>query len=110
MLQVQDRRKRGFLNKAQCNNSPPSTGKRGYTLIELIVVIALISIMLAFAVPRLQESLFADNSKVASRWLMINIPALKTKAVREQTILALRFSLSEAKAWVVGPETGEQAA
>jgi prepilin-type N-terminal cleavage/methylation domain-containing protein len=91
-------------------HADPSDDNGGYTLLELIVVIALISIMLAFAIPRLEDSLFVDNSKVASRWLLINIPALKTKAVREQTVLALRFSFSEAKAWVVGPDTGEQAA
>jgi prepilin-type N-terminal cleavage/methylation domain-containing protein len=109
-LQAPAGRSRGILGKVRRRNAHASATQRGYTLIELIVVIALISIMLAVVVPRLDGSLFADDSKVATRWLLINIPALKTKAVRDQTVLALRFSLSEGKAWVVGPETSEEAA
>lgn len=99
-----------FFNHVWRKDSCPFNSSRGYTLLELIVVIAMISIMLAFAVPRLEGSLFEDDAKVASRWLLLNLPALKTKAVQDQTVLALRFSLGKGKAWVVGPETGEQAA
>ena len=79
-------------------------GTGGFTLIELIVVMALITIMLGFATPQLRSVLFVDGTKKASRWMMITIPAIKTKAIREQKLMVLGISIDQNNMWVVDPQ------
>lgn len=80
----------------------------GFTLIELVVVIALLGIVLMFAIPRLQGDFMSHNTKKTSRWLMINIPATKYKAIREKKIYTLRLNLDENKIWTVGESASEE--
>ena len=71
----------------------------GFTLIELIVVISLISLMLLFTLPRLQDNPFLDDSKKSSRWLIGKVQALKESAIREQKQYALHFDLDSGRIW-----------
>lgn len=80
----------------------------GFTLIELIVVMSLIGIMLGFAAPQLKTAMFQDGTKKASRWFMITIPAIKSKALREQKVMALGVSIDQDKVWVVDPQPTPQ--
>jgi len=70
-----------------------------FTLIELIVVIAMISIMLSFTIPRLDASFFSNNERKISSWILINVKALKEKAVREQTLYVLNVDLDNNQMW-----------
>ena len=72
----------------------------GFTLIELIVVISLISLMLFFAVPRFQVDILSNNTKKVSRWIMLQVPALKEKAVHDQKRYVLHLSLDSNRLWV----------
>jgi prepilin-type N-terminal cleavage/methylation domain-containing protein len=72
----------------------------GFTLIELIVVISLISLMLFFAVPRFQVDVLSDHTKKASRWIMLQVHALKEKAVHDQKRYVLHLSLDSNRLWV----------
>jgi prepilin-type N-terminal cleavage/methylation domain-containing protein len=72
----------------------------GFTLIELIVVISLISLMLFLAVPRFQFDILSDNTKKASRWIMLQIHALKEKAIHDQKRYVLHLSLDSNRLWV----------
>jgi prepilin-type N-terminal cleavage/methylation domain-containing protein len=86
----------------------------GFTLIELIVVISLISLMLFFTLPRLQDNPFLDDSKKSSRWLIGKVQALKESAIREQRQYALHFDLDSGRIWdtnaSMSPEDLESAA
>ncbi len=62
----------------------------GFTLIELIVVIVLIGLMFTFALPKMDGFLFSSETDRVSRWIVLNIPNLKTKAVKDQR----RYSLN----------------
>jgi len=73
---------------------------KAFTLIELIVVIALISIMLAFAIPRLDNSFFSNNKRKLSSWILLNVKSLKEKAVREQTKNILTVDIDNNQMWV----------
>ena len=79
-------------------------GQKGFTLIELIVVMTLITIMLGFATPQLRSVLFVDGTKKTSRWMMITIPTIRTKAIREQELMVLGISIDQNNMWVVDPQ------
>jgi prepilin-type N-terminal cleavage/methylation domain-containing protein len=72
----------------------------GFTLIELIVVISLISLMFFFAIPRIQVDILSDNTRKVSRWIMLNVSALKEKAVHDQKRYVLHLSLDSNRLWV----------
>ncbi|MBW2603136.1 MAG: prepilin-type N-terminal cleavage/methylation domain-containing protein [Deltaproteobacteria bacterium] len=73
---------------------------KGFTLIELIVVISLISIMLFFAIPRFQSNVLSDSTKEVSRWILLKIPYTKERAAREQKRYILHVSLDSNRLWI----------
>ncbi len=84
------------------HNGPRTTDNghsRGFTLMELIVVMALLTIMLVFSIPRFHETLFLDKSKTGSRWIMGKIQSLKEAAVRNQRNYTLHFDLDTDHYW-----------
>ena len=90
------------------NQMPLKKKNGGYTLIELVVVITLISIMLFFAFPRFQDTVLTDNTKKFSRWLITNIRSLKAAAVRDQKRYILNVSLDSGKFWVTSDAMSEE--
>jgi len=75
-------------------------GSRGFTLIEMIVVTALISIMLVIAIPRLEGGLFSDGSDETARWIIANVRGLKEKAVVENKTYLLHVSPDVQRLWI----------
>ena len=57
---------------------------KGFTLIELVVVIFLIGIVLSLTYPRIQDALLRDRLKTAARRMIGTIKEIKNNAVREQ--------------------------
>ncbi|UCD90532.1 MAG: type II secretion system protein [Desulfobacterales bacterium] len=80
----------------------------GFTLIELIVVISLFSIMLFFAIPRFQGSVFQDNTKQVSRWIIFKVQTLKEKAVRDQLRYVLHINLDTNTLWTTHDAMSEE--
>ncbi|MDX9786027.1 MAG: type II secretion system protein [Desulfobacterales bacterium] len=74
------------------------TEKSGFTLIELIVVMALIGIVMFAALPRFQR-VITDPARIVSQWIIWKIPELKQRAVSENRRYALQIDLSENKLW-----------
>ena len=75
----------------------PGADCRGFTLIELIVVITLISVMMFFAVPRLNTNLLTSDSRSVSKWMLLTVKGLKQKSLREQTPHVLQVDLDNQK-------------
>lgn len=73
---------------------------QAFTLIELIVVISLISILLAFAIPRLDNSFLTNNKRKLSSWIFLNVKSLKEKAVREQVQYTLIADIDNNRLWI----------
>jgi prepilin-type N-terminal cleavage/methylation domain-containing protein len=82
---------------------------KGFTLIELIVVIALVSIMLFFAIPQFQSNVLTDSTKKVSRWILLKVPYLKEKAAREQKRYVLHIDFDSNRLWIVQETMSEEA-
>jgi prepilin-type N-terminal cleavage/methylation domain-containing protein len=74
--------------------------QRGFTLIELVVVIAIISLMLLFVVPKFDSMLFSDNTKKVNRWIIYNVMNLKVKAVKERKDYILHADVTGNAFWI----------
>jgi prepilin-type N-terminal cleavage/methylation domain-containing protein len=78
---------------------------RGYTLIELSVVVLLIGMMLLIAVPRVRDTLLDDDLKAATRRLISSARELRNESVREQTDYILQIDLANPGFWVYPADT-----
>jgi hypothetical protein len=56
--------------------------------------------MFFFAIPRIQVDILSDNTRKVSRWIMLNVSALKEKAVHDQKNYVLHLSLDSNRLWV----------
>ena len=77
--------------------SPDRNG--GFTLLELIVVMALIGIVFFFAIPRFQSSPFFDDAKKSDRWLIGKLQALREEALRTHQRQTLHIDLGTGRIW-----------
>ncbi|MFZ5570403.1 MAG: pilus assembly FimT family protein [Thermodesulfobacteriota bacterium] len=75
-------------------------GAEGFTLIELVVVMAVIAIMLFVATPRFSAFLFEDNTDAAIRFLLVQTGQLKVNAVHRQRDFTMHLDLREQRIWV----------
>ena len=73
---------------------------RGFTLIELTVVMALISIMFLVTLPRIKNDIFVDQTKKTSRWLLTSVRYLKEASIRDQKDHTLHVDMDNGKFWI----------
>ncbi|MEJ2038345.1 MAG: prepilin-type N-terminal cleavage/methylation domain-containing protein [Desulfosarcinaceae bacterium] len=82
---------------------------KGFTLIELMVVMLLISIFLAVAIPRFDGGFAQDPVKKVTRWMINTTRTLRTDAVRLQKMQSLVVDLNNNRFWVVDETMDEEA-
>lgn len=90
-----------YRNSSRCFSS-------GYTLIELIVVIALIGVMLSFALPRFQSSVLTDGTRKLSRRIIMQVQQIRQNAIRSRTVQILHISPDSRKMWVTNETMSEE--
>ncbi len=73
--------------------------RAGFTLLELIVVMALMSIVFFFAAPRFEGSFLFDDAKQSARWLIGRIQSLREEALRTRRQHFLVFELDTKRVW-----------
>jgi len=76
----------------------------GFTLVELLLVIVLMGVILALAVPSTRDVLTGDNLKKASRQLSGIEKKLRGEAVRDQMDYILCLDLPNSAYWVVAAD------
>ncbi len=79
-------------------------GSSGFTLVELLVVIVLAGVILAFAVPSTRDILTGDSLKKASRQLIGMERKLRVEAVRDQMDYILCLDLPNSTYWVIASD------
>jgi prepilin-type N-terminal cleavage/methylation domain-containing protein len=79
------------------------SAKTGFTLIELMVVMLLISIILAVAIPRFEGGLLQDPVKQFSRKLISTVRSLRFAAVQTQKQQTLIVDLNTQQLYVASP-------
>lgn len=77
--------------------------KTGFTLIELMVVMLLISIILAVAIPRFEGGFLQDPIKQFSRKMISTVRSLRSAAVQTQKQQTLIIDLNTQQLYVAGP-------
>jgi len=78
---------------------PKAPGQKGYTLIEIAVVVVLVGVILLLAVPRVQDTVTGDRMRSAVRNLAGAARELRAEAVREQVDHFLHIDLDRRVAW-----------
>jgi len=86
----------------------PAGATRGFTLIEIAVVILLISIMLLVTVPRLPDSPLTDQTRKTKRWIILKVKDLKDQAVRDQKVYVLNIGLESNRLWTTNDDMAEE--
>lgn len=79
--------------------------ERGYTLIELSVVVLLIGMMLFLAVPRVRDSLLNDDLKATTRQIVGAAREMRNEAVREQVDYLIHLDLAKPGFWTYSADT-----
>ena len=80
----------------------------GFTLIELIVVISLISIIIFVSVPRFHNKTLPDNTKKISRWIMVTSRHLKEKSFCDQKLYTMHIDMEGRQLWVTDESMSEE--
>lgn len=72
----------------------------GFTLLEMIVVILLLTILLGFAIPAFQGRGFSGSRANVARELLSAVQKAKIAALSRQTIHEMHIDLDERRIWV----------
>jgi general secretion pathway protein H len=86
----------GKISAAKYNLNQKSTiGSKGFTLLELIVVLVIISLMMALVTPRLIGSLTKTNLKTSAQKISSFLRYARSQAVSEQTVYHAVFDFEK---------------
>jgi prepilin-type N-terminal cleavage/methylation domain-containing protein len=72
--------------------------RNGFTLIELVVVMALVGIMLFFTIPNFAH-LLTDDSRMASQWILLQVPKFRGQAASENQLYFLHVDMDNHRLW-----------
>jgi prepilin-type N-terminal cleavage/methylation domain-containing protein len=73
---------------------------KGFTLIELTVVVVLIGLIMTLTIPRFRTGILTDDLKATTRKMVGMIRGLRDEAIREQNVYFLHFDLESNRFWI----------
>ena len=72
---------------------------KGYTFIELVVVLMLMGLVFAIAMPRFRDAVVTDAFKSTARKMVGQLRALRNEAIRDHEEYVLIFDLESNRYW-----------
>jgi len=87
-----------------------ATHEHGFTLLEIVVVLALIGLTLFFTVPRFGHLASRDPALRASRWILATVAHLKRAALTDQRTYALQIDVPANRLWVASESDADPSA
>lgn len=81
---------------------------RGFTLIELTMVVFLLGIMLTLTLPRLRDVALSDNLKNTVRTLTSTVKEIRYQAIKDNHEYLLKFDFDSKKFWSDSPYLTEE--
>jgi prepilin-type N-terminal cleavage/methylation domain-containing protein len=83
-------------------------GKKGFTLLELVVVIGLLGLMLVITVPRFRQALMTNELKASTRKIVGLVRGLRDRAIRDHKDYLLHIEIGANRFWVVADGTSAE--
>jgi len=84
---------KGYLNALARN-------QKGFTLIELVVVVTLIVMMIGLTMPQIRNTLLSDTLKRTTLRMVGLVKSLRDEAVREQKTYGLHLDMTGQRYWI----------
>ena len=81
---------------------------KGFTLIELIVVLVLLGLMFGITVPKFRQALLSDPLDATSLRLIGLVQDLRERAISGQVTYILHFDIRENKIWAAASTASEE--
>lgn len=81
---------------------------RGYTLLELIVVIVLLGLMFGLTVPRFRQTVLSDSLDATSLRIIGVVQDLREKAISDQVSYVLHLDIRQKKLWAFATSATEE--
>ena len=85
-----------------------SSRDRGFTLIELIVVLVVIGIMLSITIPKFRQALLSDSLDTTSMRLIGLVQDLKERAISGHVSYTLYFDIPHKSIWFAATDASEE--
>jgi prepilin-type N-terminal cleavage/methylation domain-containing protein len=89
-------------------SSMKGPGIKGFTLIELAVVIALVGLFLGLTIPRFQYSLVSDDLKATTRKIVGLVREVRNEAIREQKVYTIHLDIESNRWWTEHTGMGDE--
>lgn len=81
---------------------------RGFTLIELCVVIVLIGTMMFIAAPRVHDAIFKDSLRQSVKQIVVKSRELRSNAIRENIDYVMHFDIDKGRFWYEASDMGAE--
>lgn len=91
------------------NIANPTPKMSGFTLIELVVVMLLITIILGVAIPRFETDVLQDPTKKLSRWMISTVKNLRGLAIQKQVRQMLVVDFDSNRLYTSSEDMSEEA-
>ena len=105
---LQTGRDRQLFSIVRPDHNAARLNRRGYTLLELIVVIVLLGLIFGLTVPKFRQALLSDSLDATSLRMIGLVQNLREQAIRGQEPYSLHIDIRSNKVWSFPSSASEE--